>query len=112
MINNLVNNSPLCSCKQPPRVIQQGFALCRCSNLVYTPERAAGMFTPFTVWDSWHADLNPALRAQLISEAKRRIHHVEAVDPGAVRDAVTAARQARDDAFANNLEYEQWVASL
>lgn len=118
MINNLINSSPLCGCKQPPRVITQGYAVCRCANLVYTPSRPyagpAGPTIPSctTPWDRWQADLNPALRAQLISDAKRRVHHVEVVDPDAVRDAVAAARQVNDHTLANDLEYEQWVASL
>lgn len=109
MINNLVNDSPLCGCKQPPKVITANFAICRCSSLVYAPDRPVGVKMP---WDQWTASINPLLRAHLIVEAKRRIHHVEAFDPVAVRDAVAAARLANNHLLAESLEYEQWVASL
>jgi len=109
MINNLVNNSILCGCKQVPRMIINNYAICRCDHLIYAPSRGIGPMTP---WDSWTAVINPAGRAELIAAAKRRIGDVAVADSLAVRDAVVAARDVKANQLADDLEYEQWVASL
>jgi len=109
MINNVVNNSVLCGCKRPPRMLVDNFAICTCDHLIYRPSRGIGPMTP---WDSWNAEINPAGRKELVARAKRRIGPVAAVDPTNVQDAVDVARQINDNQFADDLEYEQWVARL
>lgn len=52
------------------------------------------------------------LRRDLIEHAKVKIGFDHAAASEDVRDAVEACRIAGDHALANNIDYEQWVASL
>lgn len=104
-----INNSQLCGCKRPPRVLVDNYAICACEHLIYRSSRGIGPMTP---WDSWNAEINPAGRRELVARAKIRIGHVPVADPMNVRDAVAAARDINDNLFADDLEYEQWVARL
>jgi hypothetical protein len=102
--------SLLCFCKQSPRLLLDRVSICACPHLVYTPSRAFGPMTP---WDTWVGVVNPSERARLIRVAKERIGlDVPACDPLSVQDAVAAARMAKDNVLANDLEYEQWIALL
>jgi len=101
--------SQLCFCKQPPRVLLDGYAVCRCAHLIY---HSTGPVTP---WSPWTSVTNPGLRAELVQRAKTKIGHLDEAalgEPTNVRAAVEAARLADENGLANDLEYEQWVASL
>jgi hypothetical protein len=66
-----------------------------------------------TPWDTWVSVANPRERARLVRVAKERIGlDVPDCDPLSVQDAVAAARMVHEHGVANDLEYEQWVASL
>jgi hypothetical protein len=60
----------------------------------------------------WTASADERFRRELIFEAKRRVGVAFVVPAADLADAVEAARMAGEDSFANDLEYEQWVASL
>lgn len=104
-----INNSQLCGCKRSPRVLVDNYAICACEHLIYRSSRGIGPMTP---WDNWNAEINPAGRRELVNRAKIRIGHVPIADPMNVCDAVAAARDINDNQFADDLEYEQWVARL
>jgi hypothetical protein len=106
---NLNFNSSLCGCKRAPRVIWERYAICACEHLVHAPSRAIGPMTP---WDTWVASINPQMRVRLINYAKERCGLPLLVDPDTVRDALAAARDVKANQLADDLEYEQWVASL
>ncbi len=104
-----INNNILCGCKQYPRRIWEHYGVCRCAHLIYVPENQLGPPQP---WLRWTGITDPAGRVRLIAAAKAHIGVVPTVDPDAVRDAVSAARSIQDNVLANDIEYEQWVASL
>jgi hypothetical protein len=109
-----------CICNQPPRVLLQDFAVCRCPHLVYHPVLAFAppSFVPTTIsglpghTTTWQAIPDANLRRKLIREAKQRIGEQAVVPYENVRDATEAARMVGEHMLANDLEYEQWVTSL
>lgn len=114
-----------CSCGQVPRpIINNTVAICNCRDLVYrrpftfAPPSFAPMgmiSSPYSQQEqqnAWAATVDRRCRRNLILEAKRRVG-VEFVVPAEdLAAAVEAARMVGEDTFANDLEYEQWVASL
>ena len=103
--------SNLCFCKRPPRELIARYAVCACPHLVYTPSRLIGPMTP---WDTWVPRMDANLRKQLVAMAKARVGLDEPsrIAPQNLVAAVEAARMANENRFADDLEYEQWVASL
>jgi len=67
-----------------------------------------------TPWDTWNMMLGTELRRDLVTRAKARIGLDEPsrIAPQNLVAAAEAARVAGENIFANDLEYEQWVASL
>lgn len=115
-----------CSCGRAPKpIINNTVAICNCRHLVYrrpftfAPPSFAptgmigGPYSQQEVQQNiWTASADERFRRELILEAKRRIG-VEFVVPVAdLAAAAEAARMVGEDALANDLEYEQWVAAL
>lgn len=115
----MINVSQLCFCKQAPRLLLDGAAVCRCKHLLWRPALGTiPSFTPspfgFAGSQTWTALHDPAGRSALVRQAKQRIggHDIPLIAYENVRDAVDAARLAGENVVATDLEYEQWVAGL
>ena len=106
-----MNVSQLCFCKRPPRELTARYAVCACPHLVYVPSRLIGPMTP---WDTWVERLDADLRKRLVAQAKANVGLDGPIEtlPENIRLAVEAARLAGENGVADDLEYEQWVASL
>jgi hypothetical protein len=116
-----------CRCGQAPRpIINSTIGICKCRHLVYRRVRAFappsfappsfalnGLFSQQEQQHNvWTASVDRRARRALILDAKRRVG-IELVLPAEdVAAAVEAARLAGEDGFANDLEYEHWVAAL
>lgn len=102
-----IGHAQLCRCQKQPRRIWDRYAICDCPDLIYTPENAFGPVTP---WSGYNQFVDPKRRAEVIAYAKSQLGLP--ADSSNVRDAVAAARDAREHKVADDIEFEAWVASL
>jgi hypothetical protein len=103
------SRAQLCFCGQPPRTILDGYAICRCTNLVYRPTKPV-----MNPWDEWEVIMASELRRDLIKRAKAKVGVSSdgVAAPENLQAAVEAARLIGEHGFANDIAYEQWIASL